>query len=118
MTFKKITIINPETRVPEHDRVLAALTSGSHLPELGICFISLDKDGQAPACIRLAVARWNFTGEVSIFNHDGLAAVIIGGRATINAHSNRRRTVWDNFDTPYDDLADRISAHIRSIHRR
>ena len=111
-------IIHPENRTPVHDRVLAAITNGSHLPELGICFITLDKNSQAPACVRLAIARWNFSGEVSIYQHDGLAAVIIGGRATVNAHSNRRRTVWDSFDTPYDDLADRISAHIRSIHRR
>ena len=111
-------IIHPENRVPEHDRVLAALTTGSHLPKLGICFIALDKDGQTPASVRLAIARWNFTGEVNIFQHDGLAAVIIGGRATVNAHSNRRRTVRDSFNTPYDDLANRISTHIRSIHRR
>lgn len=113
-----MTIIHPENRTPVHDRVLASIANGSELPELGVYYIILDKDAQTPACVRLAIARWNFTGEVSIILHDGLAAVIIGGRATVNAHSNRRRTVWDSFDTPYDDLADRISAHIRSIHRR
>lgn len=111
-------IIHPENRTPIHDRVLAAFTNRTGLPELGVCFIVLDKDSQVPACVRLAIARWNFTGEVTIFQHDGLAAVIIGGRATVNAHSNRRRTVWDSFNTPYDDLADKIRTHIRSIHRR
>lgn len=113
-----MTIIHPENRTPEHDRVLKALSEGADTPKLGICFAALDKDDHLSPCVRLAIARWNYSGYATIFQHEGRACVILTGRARINAHSSRRRKENSSQESTYEDLPANLYAILRKIHRK
>ena len=108
-----IPIIHPENRTYQHDFILNSLEEEIDLPKLGVCFALLDRVGDEPA-VTLGIARWNFTGEVTIFNSRFDAAVVIDGRSRV--HPFRFHLVWDNFYTPYEDIASNLRAHLRKIH--
>lgn len=113
-----INIFYPENHVPEHDRVLKALSEGADTHKLGICFAVLDKDDHLSPYVRLAIARWNYSGYASIFQQEGRACVILTGRARINAHSSRRRKVISSQESSYEDLSANLYSILRTIHRK
>ena len=110
-------IIHPENRVPEHYRVLEALSEGAETPKLGICFAVIDNEEHLSPSVRLAIARWNFKGYVSIFQNEGHVCVILTGKTIINAHTSRSRLELSCFETGFKDLTRGLYAFLRTIHK-
>lgn len=111
-------IFHPENRVPEHDRVLTALSNGADTHKLGICFAVLDKSDHLSPSVRLAIARWNYSGYATIFQLKDRACVILTGRTLINAHSSRRRKEMSTLESSFEDLPTSLYTFLRSIHKR